>query len=451
MKADRDLKVYIKTFGCQMNERDSESAAALLSADAFSITDSEKDADILIFNTCSVRDQAERKAIGKIGILKRLKRSRPHIFIGIMGCMAQSRGAELLKEIPHLDFVIGTGQLHRLPEIIKSEIRKRHKTVFDELARPDFNALAAHLADTENNFSASIAVMTGCNRFCSYCIVPYVRGREHSRPPDEIIEEAEKLVASGVREILLLGQNIAAYGLDGKSPPKDAFSPFAELLEKLNNIDGLYRIRFTSPHPAYFNDRLIDAVTSLPKICESIHLPLQSGSDRILKLMNRPYTSAHYMSVVNKLKSKSPRMIFSTDVIVGFPGETEDDFNATRGIMNEVAFDNAFIFKYSKRRDTLAAEMPEQLEQKIKEERNKILLEDLAERTGRYNASLVGKILEVMAEGPSKRNSSRWAGRSSSNKIVIFEPESSVSSGSLINVKIERSTPMTLFGKIQVS
>lgn len=431
-----------------MNERDSESAGALLSAAGYSMTDSEEDADILIFNTCSVRDQAERKAVGKVGILKRLKKLRPHIFIGIMGCMAQSRGQELLKEIPHLDFVIGTGQLHRLPEIINSEIRKRHKAAFDELSRPDFKVLAAHRVSSENNFSAFIAVMTGCNRFCSYCIVPYVRGRENSRPADEIMEEAEKLVASGIREIVLLGQNIAAYGLDGKAPPKDDFSPFAELLEKLNSMNGLCRIRFTSPHPAYFNDRLIDAVASLPKVCNSIHLPLQSGSDKILKLMNRPYTSAHYLSVVNRLKAKSPDMTFSTDVIVGFPGETDEDFNATRRLMNEVAFDNAFIFKYSKRRDTPAADMSEQVGQKTKEERNKILLEDLAERTARHNSALVGKILEVLAEGPSKRNSSRWAGRSSSNKVVIFEPDENISIGSLVNVKIERSTPMTLFGKV---
>lgn len=442
-------KVYIKTYGCQMNERDSNSVASLLASNGYSIVNDEESADILIFNTCSVRDQAERKAVGKIGIIKRLKKIKPDIFIGVMGCMAQSRGEELLKEIPHLDFVVGTEQLHKLPEIIANQIKKRHQ---ESHTGEDNSAVLTSLGghfNPEKAVSDFIAVMRGCNRFCSYCIVPYVRGRERSRIIQSIVDEAKKLTETGVREIVLLGQNIAAYGLDWKEHERsENYSPFAELLEKINDIDTVKRIRFASPHPAYFNKRLIEAVTSLPKICNNMHLPLQSGSDRILKLMNRHYTAAHYMKIVEELMSRSSEMTFSTDIIIGFPGETEEDFNATRKVMNDADFDNAFIFKYSKRKNTPAAEMSGQIAQKVKEERNHILLADLKERTEKHNSSLVGKTIEILVEGPSKRNASRWAGRTTTNKVLVFEPDSNLQIGDIINVKVDRSTSMTLFGSI---
>ena len=282
------MKVYIRTYGCQMNERDSEAAAAMLSARGFTLTNDEEDADILIFNTCSVREQAERKAIGKLGILQRLKRRRPDIYIGVMGCMAQRRGGELLKKLPHVDFVIGTEQLHKLPEIIESEIASRHPEVRTESDHAVLTGLSSHLAEKSDSISAFIAIMRGCNRFCSYCIVPYVRGREKSRTIPDIVKEAESLVNAGIKEIMLLGQNVAAFGLDGKStPPDPEVSPFGNLLRELDKLPGLLRIRFTSPHPAYFNLGLIKAIGECKKVCNSVHLPLQSGSDTILKAMNR--------------------------------------------------------------------------------------------------------------------------------------------------------------------
>lgn len=431
-----------------MNERDSEAAAGMLSSHGYEMTKDEEDADILIFNTCSVRDKAERKAIGKIGILRRLKKKKPDIFIGIMGCMAQSKSGELIEKLPHVDFVIGTEQLHKLPEIVNEEIKKRHKKVCVDTDGDVLTNMSAHFSES-TPVSAFIAIMRGCNRFCSYCIVPYVRGREKSRTVGDIRNEAEQLVAKGIKEIMLLGQNVAAYGLDGTPPPPpENNSPFADLLKELSSIDGLYRIRFTSPHPAYFNDKLINTIAALPKVCNSLHLPLQSGSDNILKLMNRPYTAAQYLEITEKLKEKAPDITFSTDIIVGFPGETDKDFNSTRDMMNKVGFDNAYIFKYSPRRDTPAATMQNQVDQKIKEERNQLLLTDLSERTGKRNADFVGKTVEVLVEGPSKRNTKRWAGRTEGNKISIFDPTPDLKTGDIIKVKIDRTTSMSLFGTI---
>lgn len=320
-----------------MNERDSEALNAMLLGAGHVPVSSENDADLLIFNTCSVREQAERKAIGKIGIIKRLKRKRPEIFIGVMGCMAQRLGEKLIKDIPHIDFVVGTDQLHCIPEIIDEEIKKRHKDVRTDTNNKISSEMSSHnISIGENRVSAYIAIMRGCNRFCSYCIVPYVRGREKSRPSDEIVREAKELTKLGVKEINLLGQNVAAYGMDGKAPPPPQnFSPFAELLDKLSQINDLKRIRFISPHPAYFNDALIEKIAEKSKICNNIHLPLQSGSDRILKAMNRPYTSKKYLEIIRKLRNLAPDITFSTDIIVGFPGESEEDFKATEKIMRE--------------------------------------------------------------------------------------------------------------------
>ena len=439
------MNIYIKTYGCQMNERDSDAAAAMLAADGHTIVDSEDQADLILLNTCSVRDQAERKAIGKLGILKRLKEEHPHLLFGIMGCMAQRCGEELLKTVPHLNFVVGTDRIHELPEIVASlpAPRKIAATGHDNLN--DVDGIDAHL---RRSFSDFITIMRGCNRFCSYCIVPYVRGRERSRSPESILEEARKLAETGVKEIMLLGQNVAAYGIDGIHFP-DTVSPFADLLEKLAEIDGIRRIRFTSPHPAFFNTRLIDAIAKTPKVCKSVHLPLQSGSDRILKAMNRPYTAKQYLHIVDSLKEKCGEIAFSTDIIVGFPGETDADFEATRAVLKRVAYDNAFIFKYSPRKGTKAAEqMVDDIPQSVKEERNRILLEDLAECSERANLPFVGRTIEVLAEGVSKRNAARWCGRSDLNKLVVFEPDGQIRPGDLVPVRIDHATAMTLFGKL---
>jgi tRNA-2-methylthio-N6-dimethylallyladenosine synthase len=439
------MKFYIKTYGCQMNERDSEAAASALIAEGYQKVDDENAADVLLFNTCSVRDQAERKALGKVGILIKLKKKRPHIIIGVLGCMAQRLGQKIIEDIPHVDFVAGTDQFRKLPEIIAGQMRKREHLVAVDADTDVLENLSGHLYSS-NQISAFISVMRGCNRFCSYCIVPYVRGREKSRSADDIVEEAEALVDSGISEVILLGQNVASYGLEGRGQATEE-SPFAELLWELSGIKDLRRIRFTSPHPQYFNEKLTDAVANIPKVCKNLHLPLQSGSDRILKLMNRHYTSEKYMSIVNSLKLKSPGITFSSDIIVGFPSETGEDFLATRNLMNEVSFDNAYIFKYSPRSGTKAAEMEDDVPQSVKEERNQLLLADLAKATEKNNKALIGKTLEVLVEGVSKRNSARWCGRSDTNKVVVFDPAPGIKIGDLVNLKINRATAMTLFGE----
>lgn len=441
------MKFFLKTYGCQMNVRDSEAMASQLIASGYEQTPDEKQADLLLFNTCSVRDAAERKAKGKVFELKKLKEKRQDIIIGIVGCMAQRIGADLLKELPHVDFVLGTGQLHKLPEIVSKLRADRQRTAETDESADVLTELGQHLpAGTP---FAQIAITRGCNRFCSYCIVPYVRGREISRTKEDIIEEAKKLVSSGVREILLLGQNVAAYGLNGNvNPPPDGHSPFGELLEKLNEIDGLYRIRYTSPYVTYFNDRLIEALCKCEKVCHNIHLPLQSGSDRILKAMNRQYTADSYRTYVEKLRRAIPDVTFSTDVIVGFPGETEEDFRMTRDLMNEVNYSQSYIFKYSPRPGAKSASMPDSVPEEVKEERNQILLQDLSSRVGKMLDQMVGNEYEILTEGESNRNADRWSGRTGTNFLVHFAPDKGIKAGELRRVKIIRAGGVSLLGEL---
>lgn len=433
-----------------MNERDSEAIAGMLAAQGYSIVNNENDADIMIFNTCSVREQAERKAVGKIGIVKKQKKHKPHLIIGAMGCMAQNLGEKLLADLPHLDFVIGTGQLHKLPEVLNSIIEERKQLSLLTEGREVLTSMGTHYQLSEEKpYQASIAVTRGCNRFCSYCIVPHVRGREISREIADVVEEAKKLADNGVKEIMLLGQNVAAFGLDGDiNPPSAGVSPFADLLAELNKIDGLCRIRFVSPYPSYFNDKLINTLGALEKVCHNVHLPLQSGSDRILQAMNRQYTAGQYLEIVEKLRKSMPDITFSTDIIVGFPGETGEDFKATHEMMKKVGYDNAFIFKYSPRSGTPAAEMKDQVPQNIKEERNQILLKELGKYTSAHNKTYVGSVQEVLAEGPSRRNVKRWSGRTGTFKLAVFDPAPNTERGDLVKLKITHSTSATLFGKL---
>ena len=446
------MNVYIKTYGCQMNERDSESAAAMLAEAGHTIVHTEKAADLIILNTCSVREQAELKAIGKLGILSRLKREHPWLLFGIMGCMAQSRGEELLEKIPHLDFVIGTDNIHLLPETVDELEKGASKVRHDLRMGADTPGIDAHrLNEEEKPFSAFVSISRGCNRYCSYCIVPYVRGPERSREMDSIVEEVRMLAGQGVKEIMLLGQNVASYGFDRRPPsemPSDV-SHFAELLARINDIDGIRRIRFTSPHPAYFNRKLIETVGTLPKVCKSMHLPLQSGSDPVLKRMNRPYTAARYLEIVNELRTLAPEMTFSTDIIVGFPGETEADFEATRQMMLAVRYDNAYIFKYSPRKGTVSARLyPDDVPQTEKERRNQVLLAELEKINAENNAALIGREFELLAEGPSKRNAARWMGRTDTFKQVIFDAPEGLKKGDFVNTRIVRATAMSLYGEV---
>lgn len=444
------MKVYIKTYGCQMNERDSEALAGMLIRAGHEIAQTEEEADVLLFNTCSVREQAERKAIGKIGYMKKLKAHKPELIIGAIGCMAQRKGEELLRELPHLDFVLGTGQLHKLVEIVETLRNERKQLALTAESGDVLTEMGTHHTPAGNpGWHGQIAITRGCNRFCSYCIVPYVRGREISREQSDVVAEATALVAAGVKEIMLLGQNVAAYGLNGDTnPPPDDYSPFADLLEALNAIPGLLRIRFTSPYVSYFNRRLIEAMAKSPKVCHNLHLPLQSGSDRILKAMNRQYTRESYLQKVADLKAAMPDLTFSTDVIVGFPGETDEDFNQTREVMNLVNFDNAFIFKYSPRPGAKSAGMADDVSQEVKEDRNQILLTDLKHRVEHNMALLKNTVQEVLVEGVSPRNPERFSGRTVHNRVVHFEPDATLRPGTLRQVKITRVNAVSLFGEL---
>ncbi len=439
------MRAYIKTYGCQMNQRDSEALAGMLSARNHQIVEKETDADLLIFNTCSVRDQAERKAFGKIMHMKKLKRKNENIIIGIIGCMAQNHGEKLFTDLPHVDFVLGTGQLHELVDLVETLQFDRQQVAMLNNTEEVLTGMSVH-DYSKNSIFGQVAITRGCNRFCSYCIVPYVRGREMSREASDIVAEVEELASHGVREVMLLGQNVAAFGLNGiLTPPDSDISPFGELLEKVAQVDGIERIRFASPYPSYFSDRLIEAIANTPKVCRSIHLPLQSGSNRILKAMNRQYTAESYLEIVQKLKKAIPDVSFSTDIIVGFPGETEEDFNATRDLMNEVNFEHAFIFKYSPREGTASAKQVDSVTQELKEQRNQILLDDLGRRCTQANKSLINQEVEVLVEGESFRNASRWMGKTSSGKSVMFAPVENIKAGDLVTLKIIKATGMSLF------
>ncbi|MBQ7695698.1 MAG: tRNA (N6-isopentenyl adenosine(37)-C2)-methylthiotransferase MiaB [Lentisphaeria bacterium] len=440
------MKYFIRTYGCQMNERDSEAIGAALEEAGFT-RGSEEDCDLLLFNTCSVREAAERKAKGKIGYIRKLKLKKPSLIIGVTGCMAQRLGEELLRELPHLDFVLGTGQMQRLVPLVQELMKERRRCSETELSAEVLESMGGH--DQSPSWHGQIAITRGCNRFCSYCIVPYVRGREISRTKESILTEARALTERGVREILLLGQNVAAYGLNGDvRPPAPDHSPFAELLEELNEIPGLLRIRFTSPYVSYFNPRLISAMKNCEKVCRNVHLPLQSGSARILKAMNRQYTAQSYREKVAEIREAIPGITFSTDVIVGVPGEEDSDFALTRELMNEVGFEQAYIFKYSPRPGARSALLEDSVPEEVNEERNQILLDDLKERIGARLSGLVGSTQEVLLEGVSARNPGRWSGRTSTNFVVHFEPDETCSPGTLRQVKISRSGAVSLFGSL---
>jgi tRNA-2-methylthio-N6-dimethylallyladenosine synthase len=444
-------KVYIKTYGCQMNERDSEQVAQMLIGRGHVITKDAQDADVVLLNTCSVRDLAEQKALGKIGMLGALSRQRPVVY-GLLGCMAQSRGASLLKDVPHLDLVVGTQKFHRVAEYVEEALDRKASQRWDDVRfsivdieeeAGSQSTIRDHIPD-KKTVSAFVSVMQGCNMHCSFCIVPSTRGQERSRPINEIVAEVEQLAAHGVKEVTLLGQIVNLYGRH-EFPKMDGKSPFVQLLEAVHQVSGIERIRFTSPHPIGFRQDLIEAFGRLPKLVEHIHLPLQSGSDRILRTMRRTYTSAKYLELVDRIRIASPDIAITTDIIVGFPGETDDDYRQTYGLVERIGFDNAFVFKYSPRRDTVAAGLAMQVADEIKEDRNHGLLELVNSWARRRGEAFVGRRVEILCEGPSKTNPERLMGRTRGNKIVVFEG-SPRQIGELFPVRILRSTGYTLYG-----
>ncbi len=443
------ITFHIKTYGCQMNERDSEALACLLEMHGYQECAEEAESDILIFNTCSVRDQAERKVIGKVGLMKKLKRVKPDLVIGVIGCMAQRMGEQLLEELPHLDFVAGTDQLQNIPAMVDKCLKEHSRQCAIEMGPGVFRELDGH---RPGRLISEISVMRGCDQFCTYCIVPYCRGREKSRSIQAIVDEAKMLADTGTKEILLLGQNITAYGVSearaqGIYTPE--FSAFADLLEALQEVDGIERIRFTSPHVRFMNDRFVEAVATLPKVCKSFHIPVQSGSDRILKLMHRNYTAAEYLDRIAAIRARVPQATFSTDIIVGFCSETQEEFEMTHQIMREVGYDMAYIFRYSQREGTQASKtLPDDIPEEVKHERNQILLQELNDYVKAANARAVGSTVQVMVEGPSARNPKRWSGRSDLNKMVLFEPAEGLHVGDIRDFTITRATENALYGTL---
>lgn len=441
--------VFIKTYGCQMNERDSEAVAAQLMAKGYGVAPDESQADVILLNTCSVRDSAEQKALNKMDSLAgQVRKHRPDTLLGFMGCMAQSRGQELIDQLPDVDLVLGTQKIHRAGQYLDDLFAGRRERVVDTDAEKGSEAaIREHLSETKNNsagITAFVSIMQGCNQFCTFCIVPYTRGRERCRSIEDIVTECRGLVDDGVKEVTLLGQIVNSYG-KREIGSKGGKSAFVQLIEAVHEINGLERIRFTSPHPKGYGEDLVESYGRLPKLVENAHLPVQSGSDRMLKLMHRGYTRDRFVELVNQLRAVRPGIGVGTDIIVGFPGETEEDFEHTLSLCKQVKFDNAFLFKYSKRRDTPAASMPDQLPQELIEERHAHLMEVTDEIRQRKLQDYVGRRMEVLVEGYSRRNTERLEGRTRCNKIVIFEGGDRFI-GQVLEVEIESATKTTLYG-----
>jgi tRNA-2-methylthio-N6-dimethylallyladenosine synthase len=391
-----------------MNERDSEAVAAQLVAKGYSMTPDALSADVILLNTCSVRDAAEQKALGKMNHLAGQLRSKNRTAVmGFMGCMAQSRGRELIDKLPDVDLVIGTQKFHRTADHIGDLLAGRAENVVDTGEEKGSEAtIREHLLDgvsDKKSVTSFVSIMQGCNQFCTFCIVPNTRGRERSRTIDDIVSECRELVNRGVREVTLLGQIVTSYGRR-EIGERDGKSAFVQLIEAVHGVDGLDRIRFTSPHPKGYGDDLIEAYGRLAKLCESAHIPVQSGSDAMLKRMHRGYTRERFLEIVGKLRAVRPGIGVTTDIIVGFPGETEEEFEATMSLCREVEFDNAFVFKYSTRRDTPAAAMENQLPRELIEQRHAMVLATIDEYGAKRYEKFVGKTMEVLVEGPSRRN-----------------------------------------------
>jgi tRNA-2-methylthio-N6-dimethylallyladenosine synthase len=456
-------KFFIKTYGCQMNERDSEQVAHSLVARGYERVRHEAEADVVLLNTCSVRDMADQKAMGKMGMLGRIAKERPHVVFGFLGCMAQARGSELLKNLPHVDLVVGTQKFHRVADYVEELVARkaaRPAVAPYQLSNGAIDDLRFSIVDVAEEAgsqstirnqhvaprqaTAFVSIMQGCNMHCTFCIVPQTRGAERSRSIDEIVREVRELVSRGVKEITLLGQIVNLYGRH-EFPKVDNKSPFAQLLDAVHDVEGLERLRFTSPHPIGFRDDLIHAISRLPKLTEHVHLPLQSGSNKILKAMHRAYTAEKYVELVRRIRQARNGVAITTDIIVGFPGETEDDYRQTRDLVQDIQFDNAFIFRYSPRRDTPAAEMPDQIEERIKEQRNHDLLAIVNESTHRACERMVGQCVEVLCEGWSKTNSARLMGRTRTNKIVVFEGDEKLI-GQFVDIQIGRANGFSLYG-----
>ncbi len=436
-------KVFIRTFGCQMNEYDSSKMADVLGADAgFEPTDDPEQADVILFNTCSVREKAQEKVFTDLGMVKHLKQRNPDLIIGVGGCVASQEGAAIVQRAPYVDLVFGPQTLHRLPAMMarrRDSGRPQIDISFPEIEKFD------HLPPARvEGASAFVSIMEGCSKYCTFCVVPYTRGEEVSRPLDDVLTEIATLAGQGVREINLLGQNVNAWR--GAMPDGDD-ADFALLLELVAEIPGVERLRFTTSHPREFTPRLIDAFTRIPKLVSHLHLPVQSGSDRILAAMKRGYTALEYKSIVRKLRAARPDLCLASDFIVGFPGETDADFEATMTLIDEVGFDHSFSFVYSPRPGTPAASLVDDTPREVKMERLRRLQARINELGAAISRDMVGGIQKVLVEGPSKKDASELMGRTGNNRIVNF-PGPARLIGEFVDVTITQALPHSLRGEV---
>jgi tRNA-2-methylthio-N6-dimethylallyladenosine synthase len=432
---------FIQTFGCQMNDHDSATLAGLLASAGHVEVGDADEADLILVNTCAIREKAEQKVYSQLGRYKLLKERKPGIIVGVGGCMAQGEGRRVLSRAPYVDIVFGTQTLHRIADMVREVEKRRRRLVWVEMDHDPSAMEILYAHSRAEGIKAFITVMQGCDNYCAYCIVPHVRGREISRPGGEIVAEAERLAALGAREVTLLGQNVNSYGLKGGDG-----TDFPGLIRRVAAVGGIDRIRFTTSHPKDLGEELIRLFAEEPKLMPHIHLPLQSGSDRVLEAMNRRYTAAHYLGLVAKLREAVPRIAITSDMIVGFPGETEEDFAATMRVMDEVVFDNLFSFKFSPRRGTRAAAMEERLPDAVKEER----LSRLQERQTAYslgrNRMWIGAVRPVLVEGASKAGGVQFTGRTPENKIVNF-PGAPEGIGRIMDVTVTDAFLHSLVGE----
>ena len=441
LNKDKNLKYHILTMGCQLNENDSEKIAGMLEKMSYSETDDIKEANLIIFNTCCVRENAEERLFGKIGEIKKMKETR-EVILAIGGCMMQEEGMveKIKKSYPFVNVIFGTHTLQNLPEnIYKAIIENRKVKDVIDIDGEIYEGLPIKRND---KFKASVTIMYGCNNFCTYCIVPYVRGRERSREPELILEEVRGLAKDGYKEITLLGQNVNSY------VGNDKIRNFADLLNEVCKIDGIERIKFISPHPKDFTDDVIEAIANNEKICRIIHLPLQSGNTKVLKEMNRKYTKEQYLTLAEKMRERIPGVEFSTDIIVGFPGETDEEFEDTLDVVRKVNFEQIFMFIYSIREGTVAAKREDQVPEKQKHVRFDKLKELYESRVDENNDKYLNRVQKLLIEGTSKNNSEMFEGRTDTNKVVIFKPNADNKIGDIVSVKITETHKWYLKGEI---
>lgn len=434
-------KYHLVVFGCQMSEHDSEVLAGQLEEMGYIGTEEQSEADIILLVTCCVRETAENKVWGLLGRLKKLKQNNPNLIIGVCGCLPQQKdmGQNIKKRFPYVDLIFGTHNIHELPRLI-AELRQTQETVLEIWSDADAVVEGVPVRRAPG-LKAWVTIMYGCNNFCTYCIVPYVRGRERSRSPKDIEQEVKELISQGYKDITLLGQNVNSYGKE-LNPRFD----FAELLLRLNKLDGLERLRYTTSHPRDFTDKLVEVIASCDKVCEHFHLPVQAGSNSILKKMNRGYTREQYLDLIAKIKNKIPNASITTDIMVGFPGETDADFADTLDIVRQVQYDSSFTFVYNVRQGTPAAKMPDQIPDEVKSERIQKLIALQNEISLQKNKQLVGSIEEVLVEGPTKSDTDKLGGRTRTNKLVVFKGSSELV-GKIVDVRITEGHLTHLVGE----